>query len=153
MTRERLEKRILEWDTRKWEEAMRQKSSLRFYRQNKSRIGEVDELYDNRPSSITLFQARTNSLPLNDRVHFITRSRECPLCGEETENLEHFLLHCPGYTEERRKIDKLQQPYQENKEELIGKILYEFENKEEIENTKEIIHKFWKIRDKKIRTE
>ena len=37
-------------------------------------------------------------------------SRECPVCGEDKEDLEHFILYCNGYTEERIKIWKLQQP-------------------------------------------
>ncbi len=54
---------------------------------------------------------RSNTLRLNDRNRFKNEKAECILCGAENENLEHFLLWCPAYSEERRKIVKLKQPY------------------------------------------
>ena len=150
MTRSEIEKSLLEWDTMKWKEGMAQKSSLEIYRQNKEKVGQVDYMYDNRPNSIIFFQARTNSLPLHNRVKFLREDSICPVCGNENENLEHFILFCAGYREERKKILGLQQPYQENKEQIIGKILFEFNNRSEVELIKEVLYNFWKIRNKEL---
>ena len=150
MTRSEIEKSLLEWDTIKWKEGMAQKSSLEIYRQNKEKVGQVDYMYDNRPNSIIFFQARTNSLPLHNRVKFLREDSICPVCGNENENLEHFILFCAGYREERKKILGLQQPYQENKEQIIGKILFEFNNRSEVELIKEVLYNFWKIRNKEL---
>ncbi len=94
------------------------------------------DLYDNRPASITLFLAKTNSLPLKYRVQFLRVDAECSVCDDEKEDLEHFILHCARYLEKCQNFLKLQQPYQENKGEHIRNILFNFESREEIEETK-----------------
>ncbi len=68
------------------------------------------------------------------------------MCGSEKEDLKHFLLWGPGYSDERQKNIKLQQPYQEE-ESIIGEFLFG----NNIEETKETIHKFWKIREKEMK--
>ncbi len=69
------------------------------------------------------------------------------MCGSEKEDLKHFLLSCPEYSDERQKNTKLQQPYQEEEENIIGEILFV----NNIDETKETIYKFWKIREKKMK--
>lgn len=152
MKRTQLEKEVLKWDTGKWKEGMDHKSTLKIYKDNKDKIGEVDYLYDNRAASVVLFQARTNSLPLHDRVRFLREDSKCPVCGAEQEDLEHFLLWCKGFEEERKNILKLQQPFQENKEQLIGSVLFDFQDKTEVERLKEVIYNFWKIRERTLET-
>ncbi len=72
-------------------------------------------MYDNRQASVLLFKCRTNTLNINDR-RFKEESTECQVCGNEKEDLPHFILWCPAYDESgKNKI--LQQPYQE---EIIG---------------------------------
>ncbi len=51
-----------------------------------------------------------------------------------------------SYTEIRRKIERLQQPYIEDEEDIIGKYLFETTY---IEETKKEIHKFWIVREKR----
>ncbi len=46
------------------------------------------------------------------------------MCGKEREDLQHFILHCPAYQEERRHPG-LQCPYQEDEDQVIGRILFE----------------------------
>lgn len=151
ITRRELEECLREWDTRRWSEGMDKKTSLQLYRQHKKKIGEVDHMYDNRPASTLLFQARTNSLPLGNCIYFLRGGdNKCPVCGGEKEDLEHFLLYCEGYSEERKQLCKLQQPYNQDKEQIIKNVLYELENKRDVENTKTTIQKFWKIREKKL---
>ncbi len=86
---------------------------------------------------------------LGDRKRFRGESTECVMCGNEREDLQHFILHCPAYQEERRRHPGLQRPYQEDEDQVIARILFENENTD-IENTKETITKFWqKKKDKK----
>ncbi len=85
---------------------------------------------------------------LVDRKRFKGESTECVMCGNEREDMQHFILHCPAYQEERRRHPGLQRPYQEEEDQVIGSILFENENTN-IENTKEAITKFWHQREKK----
>ncbi len=94
------------------------------------KIGAVDYMYDNRAASVVLLQPRTNSLPQHDRVHFLREDSKCSVFGAKTENLEHFLLWRSG-SEERKIILLLQQPLQENKEQVVGRLLFEFKSKVE----------------------
>ncbi len=82
---------------------------------------------DNRLSPVLLFKCRTGTLNFNDRKRF----------AEETENLEHFLLWCPEYQRERSENKKLQRPFKEEVEEVMGELLFE----EDIEEAKETSHK------------
>ncbi len=68
------------------------------------------------------------------------------MCGAEREDLKRLMLWCLAYTQERRKSERLQQPYP--KDDVIGQYL--FENKF-IEKTKRTLHTFWKIREKKMK--
>ncbi len=70
-------------------------------------------------------RARTNNLNLNDRKRFRGEETKCDMCGADNEDLKHFLLWCPAYREERRKFTRLQQPYVEDEEDIIGKYLFE----------------------------
>ncbi len=67
-------------------------------------------------------------------MHFLRENTECPVCGAETENLEHFLSYYERYKKERNKIWKLQQPYEDNKEPILGSVLFDFESKDKAEN-------------------
>ncbi len=70
------------------------------------------------------------------------------LCGNETEDLQHFILHCPAYQEETRRHPSLQRPYQEDEDQVIARILFENENTN-TENTKETVTKIWQKREKR----
>lgn len=75
-------------------------------------------------SSMLLFKCRTNTLNLNDRKRFKEESTECKLCGYEREDLRHFLLWCPSYVLPRKKNEAMHQPYEDNEENIIGKLLF-----------------------------
>ena len=64
--KEYIDKDIKEWDAKQWTEEVNSKSSLQLYQAGKRHIKE-DTTYDDTPESTILFQARTNSLPLEDR--------------------------------------------------------------------------------------
>ena len=88
-TRQDLVNKARQIDSEKWNEEVQSKTSLTLYREWKKEVKE-DLVYDNRPSSIILFKARTATLPLNERKRHIGQSTECDLCGSELENTEHF---------------------------------------------------------------
>ncbi len=125
---------------------MQQKVSLKVYRRWREEIGSQDKVYDNSEASVLLYKCRTNNMNLGDRKRFRGESTECVMCGNEREDLQHFTLHCPAYQEERRRHPGLQRPYQEDEDQVIGRILFENAN---IENTKETVTKYWQEREKK----
>ena len=142
-----IKKELKSWDTCKWRSEMESKSSLVMYRKYRKEIGGQEEVYDNRKSSDLLFRCRTNNLNLNDRCRFRGEDTKCNICGAETENLNHFLLWCPEYSEERRKYQIIQRPYIEEEENIIGDLLFKDKN---IKVAKIIINEIWKKREKKI---
>ena len=108
-------------DNATWENSMKEKTSLTIYKEFKNEMRE-ETMYNNSYASNLLFKCRTNTMPLNERNRFANQDTKCA-CGFENENLEHFLLHCPLYSQTRMKIATLQQPYEENCHPLLGKIL------------------------------
>ncbi len=117
---------------------MNEKTSLKIYiyRKWRKEIGGQEEVYSNSQASEILFKARTNNLNLNDRKRFWGEDTKCDMCRADKEDLKHFLLWCPAYTEIRGKITWLQQPYIED---IIGNYLFE---NIYIEETKKEIYKF-----------
>ncbi len=66
----------------------------------------------------------------------------------ETEDLEHFLLICPEFKEERKNIIELQQPYEENTDNIIGNFLFDTTR---LQEKKEALHRLWTVRERKNR--
>jgi hypothetical protein len=65
------------------------------------------ELYRSMPqrkACATLIQLRTGHCVLNNYLFRFKKvdSAECPQCGHANETVEHFLLECPHYWEERQ---------------------------------------------------
>ena len=69
-----------------------------------------------------LFQLRVGHIPLNKYLHRFKRMEHpnCPVCGQELESTQHFMLDCPKYTHKRWAL--LNGKSQKNKEyvNLIG---------------------------------
>lgn len=143
-----ISRKVKEWDTRTWKEEMDQKVSLKLYREMRQGIGGQDKIYDNREATTILFRCRTNNLDLGDRNRFSNASTECIMCGDPIEDLEHFLLDCPAYSSERQCHPILQQPYQEDRDALLGVLLFDHCV---IEDTKDTLFKLWSKRKKKMR--
>ena len=135
--------KLKEWDNREWENEIASKVSLSIYKGWKGTIGGKD-IYDNRPASIILYKARANCLPLNDRKRHKNEPTNCDECKGKTEDIYHFILDCPRYSEERQKAYELQQPYRYEKDYIIGEFLFSVGN---LEKNKNILYSFWKIRD------
>ena len=138
---EQVKKMISKWDTECWREEMEKKSTLEIYRKFKVEIGEVS--YFNDEESRIYFQVRTNTLKLNYWRRHTDRKIECELCGGEKEDLEHFLLDCTELEEERREIIKLQRPQEEDRQRIIGELLFGYGN-----NERQNIYNMWHKRNK-----
>ncbi len=68
-------------------------------------------MYDNVPSSEKMYRPRANNLQLNDRERHKGKDAKRIMCGEEVEDLKHFILWYPAYDEEREKDVNFQRPY------------------------------------------
>ncbi len=142
---ESIRRKMREIDTREWKKEMNEKTSLKIYWKWRQEKGGQEEIYNNNYGSQLLFKCRTNNLQLNERRRFRGEEITCDVCGSEKEDLIHFLLLCPGYRKERRKSVKLQQPYIQEKEEIVGRYLFD---NEDIEEAKREITSFWMIRER-----
>ena len=129
------------WDSNKWKADLKEKSSLKTYRTYKLEIKE-EKFYDNRDSSKYLFQARTNTLPLNTTKRHTGGDTKCELCNYENEDLIHFLIDCKGL-EHKRNINLIQKNLNMDKEKMVGNILFGKGDKEKI---KTMIEEMWKFR-------
>ena len=70
------------------------------------------------------------------------------ICNYDLEDLNHFGFWCAGYSDLRGKEQLLQQSYIQDEEYLLGQLL--FVNSDKI---KEVLHRFWKIRERKRTTQ
>ena len=64
MDKKEIKKKLVDWDTMKWKEEMKEKTTLTLYCKYKMKIHD-EKIYDNRLSSTLLFNARSNMLDLN----------------------------------------------------------------------------------------
>jgi ribonuclease HI/exonuclease III len=69
-----------------------------------------------RSTASSIAQLRLTHVPVNEYLYRFKRvdSTRCPACGEDTEDITHFLLSCPGYAHERwalaQKAAKISKP-------------------------------------------
>ena len=141
MTKAKIKTRMKQWDTEEWKTDLESKSSTKIYRMFKTEIKE-EKSYDNRFSSALLFRARSNTLELNTRNRYKNLDTKCDLCDNENEDLIHFLIDCKNL-EHLRDERIMVKCLDENKEQMVGKILFEYE---EIEQTKNMVEKMWNFR-------
>ena len=144
LKKEDIKKRIREQDTKKWKEELEKKNSVSIYKRFKRKIKD-DGCYDNKFSSILLFRARSNTLKLNTENRHRNGNTKCDLCGDEKEDLIHFLLDCKEL-ERKRDEGIMKNYYEPNKEEMTGKILH---TSEHIEAVKIMIENMWNYRKAK----
>ena len=99
-----LKKRIEEYDKLEWRQSVTTKSTLKLYEEFKE--GPKKELiYDNTFESGLLFRARSDTLDLRWRKRFQGEDVMCPLCGEEEETLQHYILKCSYLATIRQQFD------------------------------------------------
>ena len=145
-----MNKHITKWDTDLWKEEVNDKKSLKLYREGKESIKE-ELIYDNTPTSVILYQARTNSLPLEDRKYQEGRTKECQLCHEENEDFDHFMMKCNKTEKTRNQIPILQRPHKNKNDEFLRNFLFNTnQDWGDMERRKEWLYKMWKDRRKKL---
>jgi len=90
-----LKKIIKMYDTEKWKDGLRKKTSLRFYIQEKKEI-HYDLCYRNNKNSMFYARARINALKLEEHKGrgIEGYDKTCKLCKEENEDLVHFISKC-----------------------------------------------------------
>ncbi len=93
---------------------MDEKKSLNIYGEWKGRLKSEENLYNNLPASEIMYRARTNILLLQDEERHKGKSTECIMCDVKLENLNHFILWCPAYNEERGEDGNFQRPFVKN---------------------------------------
>ena len=145
-----MNKHITKWDTDLWKE-VNDKKSLKLYREGKESIKE-ELIYNNTPASVILYQARTNSLPLEDRKHQEGRIKNVSyLCHEENEDFDHFMMKCNKTEKTRNLIPILQRPHKNKNDEFLGNFLFNTnQDWGDMERRKEWLYKMWKDRRKKL---
>ena len=121
-SKEYLQEKIRRFDLEIWLKDNDKKKSLEIYNENRKEI--VERTYYNSSKSLLMFRYRTNTLNLNDRKRHKNEDTKCDLCGEENEDLEHFLLECTALNKERNEIIEIQRPRIENKNDLLSQILF-----------------------------
>ena len=70
-----------------------------------------------------MMRTRSNTLKLEWREWLTEDGRQCALCGEAEETLEHFLLECWRLQDVRNKYIELQRPMNEDKEIVMADVL------------------------------
>lgn len=149
LTREKIKEKVNRVDSEMWKAEMENKETLTIYKSYKVKISEI-KWYDNTLKTNLMIKARTDTLELNWRKRHKQESTQC-ICGYENETLEHFILDCEEYSDTRKKFDFAQQPYIENRSELMANVLlFQTKDSTEIEKRKDYILELWLIRKKKL---
>ena len=137
------------YDTLLWEKELRDRKILKYYKEGKGKLG-YEFCYRNNVNSMFYARARLNSLSLEEargrgKAYY---NKICKLCGQEEEDLIHFMLKCP-YLEKRRDYDIIDKSVVEPKERLI-KCLF---RQNEYQKTGKMIKEMWGIRRNKLEYE
>ena len=119
MSKEELKRRIKDYDTKIWEYNLANKSTLKYYREGKAKIG-YESCYRNNINSLFYARARTNSLKLEEakgrgKPYYNT---DCKLCGLGEENLVHFTIECPAL-EGKRNYELIDRNIMDPKQRMI----------------------------------
>ena len=136
--------KIAEVQDRLWREELGRKTTLELYRNWKTEMRQEDN-YDGRPDSTIWFRARTNCLRLGDRNRHVGGETECFICGEETEDLKHFILDCRGLETTRQTLTGLQRPRVEDWRVVVGEFLFG----SEVGRNKRELYSLWRERERR----
>ncbi len=93
-----------------------------------------------------MYRARANNLQLQDKEKHRGKSTKCIICDEKLEDLNHFMLWCPAYNEERGEEKNFQRPYVKNEGMLLVELLFKQGIKKKTIGT---IDNFWRKTEKK----
>merc|ERR1712121_114452 len=130
MTKEDINKMMLEYDTKKWIKDLEEKSTLRYYKEGKESMG-YENCYRNNADSMLYAQARLNALKLEEAIGRGQRyyDQTCKLCGLEEEDLLHFMLKCPRL--EKRRDQEILDNGIEDPEKKLTHFLFKQKNHQE----------------------
>ena len=131
MTKEDIKSMIRIYDTHIWRNNLEKKSTLKYYKEGKTKMG-YEFCYRNNINSMFYARARLNSLKLEEakgrgKPYY---DKICKMCGLEEEDLLHFIIKCPTL-ERRRNYSILDNSLQVPEERLI-QCLYKQRNYQEI---------------------
>ena len=95
MDKKSLKNIIKKYDTKKWNEGMKEKVSLTYYMQEKKGI-MYERCYRNNRNSLFYARARTNSIKLEEHKGrgIAGYDKTCRLCKDGVENIVHFIIDC-----------------------------------------------------------
>ena len=93
-----------------------------------------------------MMKARANALKLNWRNQGTEEVKKCPLCNQQTETIEHFLIGCDELQETRNKYTILQRPINNNPDSIINKMLLFDPDESNINYFVNIIADLWQKR-------
>ena len=137
------------YDTQLWEKELRDRKILKYYKEGKGKLG-YEFCYRNNVDSMFYARARLNALSLEEargrgKVFY---DKTCKLCGQEEEDLLHFMIKCP-YLEKRRNFEIIDESVVEPKERMI-KCLFK---QNEHQKTGKMIKEMWGTRRNKMEYE
>ena len=147
MDRVQVDKKVKEYDGGLWMREMATKSSLIIYSKYKKVVKE-ETVYDNRNSSVLLFQARTNSLNLNIEKRHQNGDITCSLCKQEAEDSFHFIFICTSL-ERKRDTALLNECRGNTRVDRLGVLLYEVVD---IERVKRLLQCLWQLRHRLLKS-
>merc|ERR1711909_246835 len=147
LSRANLKLLVKDYDTAKWYEGMSGKVSLRFYIQEKKEV-KYELCYRNSIDSTFYAKARMNALKLEEQMGRGKENydRSCKVCGQEDEDIVHFIVRCEKL-EEARNTDLLDRGI-ENPEEMMRKLLFREERGQEVGK---MIRKLWESKKKQLK--
>ena len=139
MSKEEIKSLIRRYDTKAWKDNLVNKSTLKYYKEGKTKIG-YELCYRNNANSMFLARARTNSLKLEEAIgRGITfYNRTCKLCNQGEENLVHFIVECPAL-ERKRNYELLDSRISDPKERMV-KLLFK---QRKFQETGKMIKNMW----------
>ena len=93
-----------------WKSSDRGKRDARFDEATPSKkfLKMISQSKLSREDTSCISQLRIAHAPVNQYLNCIGRasSARCPACGDESESVEHLILHCPNYAHERWELDR-----------------------------------------------
>ena len=130
MTKDDINKMMLEYDTKEWIKDLEEKSTLKYYKEGKESMG-YENCYKNNADSMLYAQARLNALKLEEAIGRGQRyyDQTCKLCGLEKEDLLHFMLKCPKL--EKRRDQEILNNGIEDPEKKLTHFLFKQKNHQE----------------------
>ena len=79
MSKDDIKKKVREYDNKRWNENLEEKTSLEVYKKYKKKV-EESNCYDNSKDSELLFKARANVLVLEDLKRHKKENTDCKIC-------------------------------------------------------------------------